>query len=234
MGKDINDLDYNDLDYTMKVFNQEYPNIDEVVDKSTNCKAIKNKGKTKQKPSGVVKLARKTIVIVCIGASLAAGAYMTYDAGKTQFEGWNLKNELGTVVNENVYTSIADIGKIGNNWVYNIKDIANDTLNTHREYDIDTRIYGCYNQLAKYNQTEYMDQVFEEMNNLIHSNPGDYTQDELRACTFKTFDNYLSSKNLTLEEYKDIMNKLIRGYVKQNDAEEKVEGLKNQVNGGSR
>ena len=186
MAKDINDLDYTvdvlfNMDGTKK-----YDRIDSVVRKSTNCTPTRNTRRKKQKPKGINELAKKAIIFVTLGAGLIVGANAVKDASTTFTKTQEVRKTIGSVVMDNT-------GYYGYNpneerpyWDYNTYNMAEDILDKNKEYDIDTRIYGCY------------------------------------------------SKNITLEDYNKLMEKVIKAYVKEDKSQEEINNLLGELNGGSR
>ena len=109
-----------------------------------------------------------------------------------------------------------------------------------KEYDIDTRIYGCFRALNEYEKESYMNELFSKMSRIIASNPASYSEDEIKSALHSSFQDYLDSKNITLEEYEELMDKIIKAYAKEDKSEEEVASLLSKLNdagtrdGGSR
>ena len=61
-----------------------------------------------------------------------------------------------------------------------------------------------------------------------------YTEEEIKACLHSSFDEYLESKNITLEDYNKLMEKVIKAYVKEDKSQEEINNLLGELNGGSR
>ena len=234
MAKDINDLDYTvdvlfNMDGTKK-----YDRIDSVVRKSTNCTPTRNTRRKKQKPKEINELAKKAIIFVTLGAGLIVGANAVKDASTTFTKTQEVRKTIGSVVMDNT-------GYYGYNpneerpyWDYNTYNMAEDILDKNKEYDIDTRIYGCYSNLNEYKKTEFMDEIFRNMSRLIGDSPEKYTEEEIKACLHSSFDEYLESKNITLEDYNKLMEKVIKAYVKEDKSQEEINNLLGELNGGSR
>ena len=109
--------------------------------------------------------------------------------------------------------------------------MASDVLNNNKEYDIDTRIYGCFRALNEYDKTEHMNELFSKMSRLIADEPGEYTEDEIKSALHSSFQEYLDSKSITLDEYETIMEKVIKEYAKEDISQEKINDLLDQLNG---
>ena len=59
-------------------------------------------------------------------------------------------------------------------------------------------------------KTEHMNELFSKMSRLIADEPGKYTEDEIRSALHSSFQEYLDSKSITLDEYETIMEKVIK------------------------
>ena len=231
--------DINDLDYTVNaIFNnngtKKYQRIEEVTTKSTNCTPIRNTRRTKQKPKGMKNLAKKAIIFVALGAGLVVGIHEFKETTTLLDNTLNIRSSIGSVVSENTNTYGYNANEERPYWDYNIANIAKDVLDENKEYDIDTRIYGCYSHLNDYRKHDYMDSIFRSMSKLISANPEGYTEDEIKACLHSTFDEYLDSKGITLEDYEDLMEKVIKAYAKEDKTESEIQDLLSKLNGGSR
>ena len=117
-------------------------------------------------------------------------------------------------------------------WDLDAKGAAEETLNSNKEYDIDTRIYGTYTNLKEFERNEFMDEIMRELQRIVQENPLDYSEDEVRACNHATFDDYLASLNMDKEEYLDKMREIKVAYGR-NDLEA-VSELLNELKGGAR
>ena len=53
-----------------------------------------------------------------------------------------------------------------------------------------------------------------------------YTEEEIKACLHSSFDEYLESKNITLEDYNKLMEKVIKAYVKEDKSQEEIKVAK--------
>ncbi len=229
-----------DIDYGIGFFfddveqSEEYERIDTIVSRSTRCKSTRNSRREKQKPKGINNLAKKAIILVTLGAGLAVGIYETIQVIDTTKKAGELKNSIESVVSDNTFTSRSSIEERSPYWDYDTDGMAYDVLNKNKEYDIDTRIYGCYSKLDKYNRLDCMNEIFLKMNQLISSNPGAYTEAEIEACLHNSFNEYLSSKGIALEDYAPLMEKVIRAYAKEGIEHEQRTSLLGELNGGSR
>ena len=112
-------------------------------------------------------------------------------------------------------------------------NVASEVLNTNKEYDIDTRIYGCFRALNEYEKESYMNELFSKMSRIIASNPASYSEDEIKSALHSSFQDYLDSKNITLEEYEELMDKVIKAYAKEDKSEEEVASLLSKLNDAS-
>ena len=110
--------------------------------------------------------------------------------------------------------------------------VAKDILEKNKELDIDTRIYGAYNQLNEHEKDYNMDLIMQELQKLVTSTPLEYTEDEVRACNHSSFDDYLVSLGMDKDEYLSYMREVKLAY-SQNDLT-KVEELLTQLTGGGR
>lgn len=201
---------------------------------SYNKAPVKNIQTAKRKPLNFKVLAKKTILVVALGAGLKVGVpavkdfakekiaiEKTLDTTTTQFVGYDSKTHQRT-------------------WDYkNLNESMSDVLNKNKEYDIDTRIYGFYEGLEAYHKDEYMDKLFNWLNQVVSSNTNNFTPEEINACCHETFQEYLDSKGLSKKDYITVMNKIINAYAYEGVAEDKVEDLlaklnENTLNGGAR
>lgn len=231
--------DINDQDYSIKAFfnsdgTKKYDRIDNVVVKSTNCTPVKNTRKKKQKPKGMSALAKKAIIFVALGAGIVIGSHELDDSIDTYKKDLDVRKTISSVVGENTHTFGYNANEKRPYWYYDVDKIAESVLNENKEYDIDTRIYGSYSELNEYKKEEHMDQIFVEMSKLIGSNPEKYTEEEIKACLHGSFSEYLDSKNITLEDYTKLMDKVIRAYAKEDKQEEEITQLLGELNGGAR
>lgn len=140
--------------------------------------------------------------------------------------------ELATPVRNNTtyYNGLDEYGHPL--WDLDAQGAAEETLNSNKEYDIDTRIYGTYTNLKEFERNEFMDEIMRELQRIVQENPLDYSEDEVRACNHATFDDYLASLNMDKEEYLDKMREIKVAYGR-NDLEA-VSELLNELKGGAR
>ena len=234
MQKDINDLDYTVDALFYSDGTKKYDRIDSVVRNSTSCTPVRNSRRKKQKPKGMNNLAKKAIIFVALGAGIVIGAHELSDAVDTYKKDLDVRKTISSVVGENTHTFGYNTNEQRPYWDYDIYNIACDFLNKNKEYDIDTRIYGCYSDLNEYKKEEHMDEIFAKMSMLIGNNPENYTEDEIKACLHSSFSEYLDSKNITLEDYNKLMSKVIRAYAKEDKQEEEIAELLGELNGGAR
>ena len=145
-----------------------------------------------------------------------------------------IKNIIGGVERDSFRSNGYNYSEKRTDWWYDIEQMANGVLNENKEYDIDTRIYGCYSRLNEYKKDEFMDAVFKEMSKLIGSTPDAYTDEEIKACLHSSFKEYLDSKGISLEDYTKLMENVIRAYASEDRSQEEIASLLGELNGGSR
>lgn len=229
----------NDLDYTVnRMFNSDgsrkgFKRDEDAYNLSVNRPIVKNKRSVKRKPKGVKDLAKKAIVLVALASGLTVGIHELKSAMDIGEGAMDIKNELATVVRDNTVTS----GYNGNEqrpyWWYNMSDIASDVLN-NKDYDIDTRIYGCFKALNEYKKDEFMDELFHNMSRIVGDNPEAFSSDEVKSALHSSFQDYLDSKNVSLEDYQSIMENVIKAYAKEDISMDEVNSLLCQLNGDGR
>ena len=141
-------------------------------------------------------------------------------------------NRISQSVIDNTYYpgSLQEDGKPAIAYVH--AQVAKDILEKNKELDIDTRIYGAYNQLNEHEKDYNMDLIMQELQKLVTSTPLEYTEDEVRACNHSSFDDYLVSLGMDKDEYLSYMREVKLAY-SQNDLT-KVEELLTQLTGGGR
>ena len=240
MNDNVQDLDYTvnrmfNSDGTRKVTRDE-----NAYNLSVNRPMVKNRRTKKKKAMGIKEIATKTIILVALSAGLTVGIHELHEAMEVGENAKENKNELGASVTEN--TEIAGYNKNEQRpyWWYQMDNVASDVLNSNKEYDIDTRIYGCFRALNEYEKESYMNELFSKMSRIIASNPASYSEDEIKSALHSSFQDYLDSKNITLEEYEELMDKVIKAYAKEDKSEEEVASLLSKLNdagtrdGGSR
>ena len=118
-------------------------------------------------------------------------------------------------------------------WYINYEQAARNTLTENKDFDIDTRIYGCYNGLSEYQKDESMNQIYQKMNALVEQTPEEFTQEEINACSYDSFQSYISSKNISLEDYEKLMEEIIDKYATYDRNASEIQKLLDTLNGGS-
>ena len=109
-----------------------------------------------------------------------------------------------------------------------------------RHKKISEQGYNVLNKLKEYEKESYMNELFSKMSRIIASNPASYSEDEIKSALHSSFQDYLDSKNISLEEYEELMDKVIKAYAKEDKSEEEVASLLSKLNdagtrdGGSR
>ena len=235
MNDNVQDLDYTvnrmfNSDGTRKVTRDE-----NAYNLSVNRPMVKNRRTKKKKAMGIKEIATKTIILVALSAGLTVGIHELHEAMEVGENAKEIKNELAAAVTEN--TEIAGYNKNEQRpyWWYQMDNVASDVLNSNKEYDIDTRIYGCFRALNEYDKTEHMNELFSKMSRLIADEPGGYTEDEIRSALHSSFQEYLDSKSISLSDYESLMNKVLIAYAKGNVNMDEVNELLSELNqGGAR
>lgn len=228
------DNGYSDI---KKIFDKKEENerIKKALEKSCNVKPIKNIKRKVKKSSDLITLAKIGIVILAAGTALAINEGI--DKVKEHLNEsttYSIKESLSSPVTENTKYSGFNSEYKEAYWYYNEKDIAYDVLNQNKEYNIDTRIYACYDSLKEYKKEETIDKIFKLMNEEIKSNPDKYTEDEIRACSFDSFEEYLNAMNISKEEYIKIMKKIVKEYIVDSKSQEEIDKLISELHGGTR
>ena len=231
----------NDLDYTVNsifgpngAIKHSNSRIDTLVEESTKCGPVKYTKKSRQKPKGMKNLAIKAIVFVALGAGLVSGIHGLKEAYEDFERVEEVRDIIGSPVSENTEYFGYNSNEQRPYWDYDTYNMARDVLDTNKEYDVDTRIYGCYSSLNEYRKEASMDEIFRNMSKFINDNPDAYTEDEVKACLHDSFGDYLNSKNITLEDYTKLMEKVVKAYTSENKSEEEIKSLLSELNGGSR
>ena len=155
---------------------------------SVNRPMVKNRRTKKEKKRWVLKkIATKTIILVALSAGLTVGIHELHEAMEVGENAKEIKNELAAAVTEN--TEIAGYNKNEQRpyWWYQMDNVASDVLNSNKEYDIDTRIYGCFRALNEYEKESYMNELFSKMSRIIASNPASYSEDEIKSAYIVLF-----------------------------------------------
>lgn len=240
MGANINDLDYT----VSKMFNSDgtrRESINKINDRiarddeayrlSVERPPVKNTRSKKRKPSGIKGIGKKIIIMVALGAGLTVGIHELKQAMEVGENANEIKDTLATVVSANTSVDGYNHAEQRPYWWYDMNQMASGVLNNNKEYDIDTRIYGCFRALNEYDKTAHMNELFSKMSRLIADEPGKYTEDEIRSALHSSFQEYLDSKSITLDEYESIMEKVIKEYAKEDISQEKINDLLGQLNG---
>lgn len=240
MGANINDLDYtvsamfnNDgtRRETSNKTNDRIARDDEAYNLSVGRPPVKNTRSKKRKPAGIKDIGKKIIIMVALGAGLTIGIHELKQAMEVGENANEIKDALATTVSQNTSVDGYNHAEQRPYWWYDMNKMASDVLNNNKEYDIDTRIYGCFRALNEYDKTEHMNELFSKMSSLIADEPGEYTEDEIRSALHSSFQEYLDSKSITLDEYETIMEKVIKEYAKEDISQEKINDLLDQLNG---
>lgn len=169
--------------------------------------------------------------ILCSAALLLAisfGAKYIGERRDTQEAYFQSNDILAQVVSDN--THYGDYSGSERIWWYDTEKMALDVLDSS-EYDIDTRIYGCYKNMKEYNKLTHMNSLFEEMQKIITANPDKYSEDIKAACSYETFQEYLDAKNLNLDDYQKLMDQVLVAYGKEDRNFEEIAALLNELNG---
>lgn len=201
---------------------------------STNKKPVRYKTRQKQKPKGIKSITRKAILLIALSSSLVVGGSVLKNQAELSSAKWDIDKNLGSVVRENTNYFGYNENEQRQYWDYDIMDISSDILNKNQEYDIDTRIYGAYKSLNEYRKDEFMNELFQSLQSITQSNPDKFTEDVINACNHSSLNDYLESKGITLDEYQNIMDDILRAYAKDTLNEEEITELLQKLNGGAR
>lgn len=202
---------------------------DTTLESSLSKSVIPYKPKKVEKPSNYFKIISSVVLIMALGFSTVKI--------KEEFENREAINDVTTkmavyVTNNTNYGDYnPDAGEFY--WWYDIDSMAKAILDS-TDYDIDTRIYGCFRNLKEYKRIATMDELFMKFQKIFTENPTLYDENIVASCNFHSFEQYLDSKGLTLDEYTDKMAEVLESYGLGNPelATVKVTELNN--NGGSR
>lgn len=230
-------MDVNELDYSVNaIFNPDGTAkksfADCAMEMSINKPKVRNNRRTVQKTKGVKTLAQKAIIFVALGSLLTVGAKTIKDTQELNQEVKSIENELGLAATENKEYGKFNEGTGEYYWWYDLGGASKDILDNNKNYDIDTRIYGCYNKLSDYDKEIHMDKIFQNMSTLIANDPSKYTDDEIKACMHSSFQEYLDSKQITQEDYETLMNKVLKAYARGNINMDEVNELLSELNQG--
>lgn len=233
-------MDVNELDYSVNaLFNQDGTAkksfSSSAEEMSVNRPKVRNKRRTIQKTKGVKTLAEKAILFVALGSLLTVGANSIKNTQELNAEVKRIETELGESATANKEYGGFNEQAGEYYWWYDVGGVSKDILDNNKNYDIDTRIYGCYNKLGDYDKIEHMDKIFQNMSTLIANDPSKYTEEEIKACMHNSFQDYLDSKSISLSDYESLMNKVLIAYAKGNVNMDEVNELLSELNqGGAR
>lgn len=206
----------NDPDVFVKIINdrqnKRLNSYDDILKESMSDNIIPFTPVKKNKPAGYGKILTTTLLLIAIGIT-AKGL----SDSKKNFElKQEITSELAMVVKDNTFYGDYNPDKGEFTWWYDTKRIAQDILNGDK-YDIDFRIYGCYKNLNEYKKLDFMNEIFRNFQKLIAENPNMYSSEVIASCNFPSFDKYLDSLGLSLEEYVNEMEKNFKTIVKEYD-----------------
>lgn len=230
-------MDVNELDYSVNaLFNQDGTAkksfSSSAEEMSVNRPKVRNKRRTIQKTKGVKTLAEKAILFVALGSLLTVGANSIKNTQELNAKVKRIETELGESATANKEYGGFNEQAGEYYWWYDVGGASKDILDNNKNYDIDTRIYGCYNKLGDYDKIEHMDKIFQNMSTLIANDPSKYTEDEIKACMHNSFQDYLDSKSISLSDYEFLMNKVLIAYAKGNVNMDEVNELLSELNQG--
>ena len=146
---------------------------------------------------------------------------------------------VNEIKRQNFVSEVAD--EVTDNIIYNVNGtwdyrptwiIAKGVLDTNKNIDIDTRIYSCYERLNPYKKNTYMNSIMAEMQKEVLRNPEKYSEAEINACNFATFDEYIMHYGLEKDEYLSLMQDVTKAYA--NNDLDRVSELLSGLKGGSR
>lgn len=191
-----------------------------------------------QKAKKRKEIRNNAILAICASAVIVASLHgISSELDKSRAKQDFVASLSDGVIENTVYTNTLNSDGNGYTWYYDdINDIANRTVNDHKDIDIDTRIYSTYSSLKEYKKEDYMNEIMQRMQEIVTENPDAYTEEEIRACNNTTFADYLMGLGLDKEEYMNLMQDITLAY-SIND-QEKVSQLLNKLteglNGGGR
>lgn len=229
-------IDINDEDYVVnKMFNSDgtkkTSREDKIYQKSSNVPPVKNKRKKRQKPKGMIKIAAKAIIFIALTSTITVEVQQIPKVIQNNRNETSITNTIELPVKENIQTYGYNAEAKEAFWNIDsegIRNIADRILNENKEYDIDTRIYGAYKGLPQYEKETFMNRVFRQLSTKAAENAENLTDEELHACLFDTWQEYVESKfvgkDMTyeecLEEYLSTMRKVVKSYAKEDSLEE--------------
>lgn len=174
--------------------------------------------------------ALSTILAVSLAAGITIGGIKTVKNFNNSTE---IMQVLGnTVTGNKIFTGGYD-SNINREWYLDTKEIAEDVLNQNKQFDIDTRIYGCYVALDEFNKDIHMQRIYDDMKDIVTANPEKYDESEKYACSFDSFQDYISSKGLTIEEFLSQMKSIVSKYADESITQKDISSMLNELNGDS-
>lgn len=174
--------------------------------------------------------ALSTILAVALAAGITIGGIKTVKNFNNSTE---IMQVLGnTVTGNKIFTGGYDSNN-NREWYLDTKEIAEDVLNQNKQFDIDTRIYGCYVALDEFNKDIHMQRIYDDMKDIVTANPEKYDESEKYACSFDSFQDYISSKGLTIEEFLSQMKSIVSKYADESITQKDISSMLNELNGDS-
>ncbi len=196
---------------------------------------IENVPKTKKINKEFKKIAKKIIILSVMGGlGLGVGGTLAAQKGinevKIGSESQRIEHAVAksTIDNTIRYGYNPNTGEL--NFNYDINGLSNAILNNNQEYSIDYRIYNCNKNLQEYQKTEYMDSICRDLKNKVQNNLELYDENVRNACNFDSFADYIASKNMTEEEYMELMKKIERAYAQENLSQNNLNDRQANVN----
>lgn len=202
-----------------------------IEDLSINKAPVRNVRRKKSKPKGIKDIAKKIMILTALGASLTMGINTLNEEMDINENKKEIKDSLEEVVVNNTEYGGYNESEQRPYWWYNYSGIAQGILDNN-EYDIDTRIYCAFDKLKEYKKIESMDKIFSKMSQIIASDPSKYDVQTIASSVHPSFCDYLESKGLSLEEYSDLMNKILRCYAEDGRNNDSLSNLLNELNSG--
>ncbi len=190
--------------------------------------------KQKNKPKGFKAILKKSTIMVVLSITAVTGI----NIAKDKVEEFGKRNEITSELTQNVLDNTEILhNSINPNtnkpyYYYNEANIAQDILFNNPEFNIHTRIYGAYSNIHTSNREEIMDIIFKHLNAFAKAYP-ELDLETKEACNHETFKEYLTSLNITSEEYTKIMEQVITNYAK-NEVHDTTKYNTNPLNTGGR
>ncbi len=232
-----------DLDLFVDIVNEHHDEVknghlndiyDDAVKRSVTRSVVDYKKEKLEKPKGYKKIIISTAIILAMGFGLGVASTKVVGTYNTNRAVSKIEQEVDDPVVDNTQYGGYNPNTERPNWWYNIYDMASQVLETNLDYDIDTRIYGCYKAMKPYHKEEHMDKLLSCLNSLVHAEGSTYDEKTIEACSYTTFKDYLASKGLEEEEYQDLMQQILATYGRGNINNEELNELLQKLNGGSR